>query len=293
MTKFILDSGNPQEYRDTSHLAEQHNSMIWGSTTNPSLVAKQLSGKKLTLEQAFALQKELVMEILEIVPGAVSAEVYANEETTAEEMIEQGRDIGSWHERVVVKLPTTLEGFKARTVLRSENILTNNTLVFSQQQIFAICLHEKILVANDTLTAKAYPSFISPFVGRLDDTGENGMDLIENGMKIKSLFPSISLWMLEASVRSTYHIAHGMEVGTELITAPAKAYEEYFSHSAVPMDEKELKPIAYWEPSEELLAIESMEDFMTAITEDKLDITHPLTEKGIVRFAEDWKAILA
>src|SRR5690348_8185688 len=102
MTKFILDSGNPQEYRETSHLAEQHGSMIWGSTTNPSLVAKQLSGKKLTIEQAFSLQKELVLEILEIVPGAVSAEVYSDENTKADEMIEQGRDIASWHERVVV-----------------------------------------------------------------------------------------------------------------------------------------------------------------------------------------------
>ena len=148
MTKFILDSGNPQEYREISHLAEQHGGMIWGSTTNPTLVAKQLSGKKLTIEQAFGLQKELVLEILEIVPGAVSAEVYANAETKAEEMIEQGRDIASWHERVVVKLPTTLEGFKARTALREEDILTNNTLVFSQQQIFAICLHEKIVLGS-------------------------------------------------------------------------------------------------------------------------------------------------
>ncbi len=292
MTKFILDSGNPQEYREISHLAKEHNSMIWGSTTNPSLVAKQLSGKHLTLEQAFALQKELVMEILTIVPGAVSAEVYADAETKAEAMIEQGRDIASWHERVVVKLPTTLEGFKARTALRSEDILTNNTLVFSQQQIFAICLHEKIILTNNSLTPKAYPSFISPFVGRLDDIGENGMDLIANGMKIKSLFPSVTLWMLEASVRSTYHITRGIEVETELITAPAKAYQEYFSNNSAQAEEKELKTISYWEPSPELLAIETMDEFMQAIESDMLDITHPLTEKGIVRFAEDWKAIL-
>lgn len=292
MTKFILDSGNPQEYRDISHLANQHGSMIWGSTTNPSLVAKQLSGKKLTIDQAFALQKELVMEIVEIVPGAVSAEVYADTETKAEEMIEQGRDIASWHERVVVKLPTTLEGFKARTALRSEDILTNNTLVFSQQQIFAICLHEKIVLGSKPASPKAYPSFISPFVGRLDDVGEKGIDLVENGMKIKSLFPEISLWMLEASVRTHAHIAKGMEVGTELITAPAKVYQEYFSESAEVPDEKSLKEIPYWEPSETLLGIETMDEFIDAIQSEALDITHPLTEKGIIRFVEDWKAIL-
>ena len=293
MTKFILDSGNPQEYREISHLAEQHGGMIWGSTTNPTLVAKQLSGKKLTIEQAFGLQKELVLEILEIVPGAVSAEVYAKAETKAEEMIEQGRDIASWHERVVVKLPTTLEGFKARTALREEDILTNNTLVFSQQQIFAICLHEKIVLGSKPASPKAYPSFISPFVGRLDDTGENGMDLVENGMKVKALFPTVSLWMLEASVRSTEHITKGMELGTELITAPAKAYQEYFEHTGAPAEAKELKSVPFWEPSEELLAIDTMDNFMKAITDGTLDITHPLTEKGIVRFAEDWKAILS
>lgn len=293
MTKFILDSGNPQEYREISHLAEQHGNMIWGSTTNPSLVAKQLSGKKLTLQQAFDLQKELVLEILEIVPGAVSAEVYADSETKAEEMIEQGREIASWHERVVVKLPTTLEGFKARTALRADDILTNNTLVFSQQQIFAICLHEKIILGNKIASPKAYPSFISPFVGRLDDVGENGMDLVENGMKIKALFPSVSLWMLEASVRSIEHITKGIEVGTELITAPAKAYQAYFTNTEAPTEKKELNAITYWEPSEALLAIDTMDDFMDAITSNKLDITHELTEKGIIRFAEDWKAILA
>lgn len=293
MTKFILDSGNPQEYRDISHLAEQHGSMLWGSTTNPTLVAKQLTGKKLTIQQAFALQKELVLEILEIVPGAVSAEVYADEKTTAEEMIEQGRDIASWHERVIVKLPTTIEGFKARSALRAEDILTNNTLVFSQQQIFAICLHEKIILGNKPASPKAYPSFISPFVGRLDDIGENGMNLVENGMKIKALFPTVSLWMLEASVRSKDHITKGMAVDTELITAPAKVYQEYFSSNPAPTEEKELKPIPYWEPSKELLEIETMDDFMKVLTSGSLDINHPLTEKGIARFAEDWKALLA
>lgn len=294
MTKFILDSGNPQEYRDTSHLATQHNSMIWGSTTNPSLVAKQLSGKKLTIDQAFALQKELVMEILEIVPGAVSAEVYADVHTTAEEMIEQGREIGEWHERVVVKLPTTIEGFKARTALRAENILTNNTLVFSQQQIFAICLHEKIILQTATPSAKAYPSFISPFVGRLDDIGQNGMDLVENGMKIKGLFPTISLWMLEASVRTHEHMTRGIEIGTELITAPAKVYQEYFSGSTpMPTEAKSLQSIPYWQPSEALLSISTMDEFMEAIQSHTLDIRHELTDKGIIRFVEDWKAILA
>src|SRR5690349_17207707 len=126
MTKFLLDSGDPAEYREIAQLAKEKGSELWGSTTNPSLIAKKLSGDKLTRQEAFALQKDLVMEILSIVPGAVSAEVYADTQTTARDMIEQGRDIASWHERIYVKLPTTLEGFKARTQLRKEGIAINN-----------------------------------------------------------------------------------------------------------------------------------------------------------------------
>src|SRR6266700_1817633 len=98
MTKFLLDSGDPNEYREIAALAKEKGSELWGSTTNPSLIAKKLAGKKLTPIDAFKLQKELVEEILTIVPGAVSAEVYADAETSVDQMIEQGRDIATWHE---------------------------------------------------------------------------------------------------------------------------------------------------------------------------------------------------
>src|SRR5260221_9391683 len=99
-TKLLLDSGDPKEYKEASELLKSHGQELWGSTTNPSLIAKKLSdvpagsqGKKLTPKDAFALQKALVLEIVEIVPGAVSAEVYSDLVTSSEEMIEQGRDI--------------------------------------------------------------------------------------------------------------------------------------------------------------------------------------------------------
>lgn len=173
MTKLLLDSGDPKEYREIAKLAKDNNAEIWGATTNPTLIAKTLKDRKLTPKEAFDLQKEIVMEILQIVPGAVSAEVYADATTKAEEMIEQGRDIATWDSRIYVKLPTTLEGFKARTALRAQNIPVNNTLVFSQEQIFAITLHEKIMRATNKID-NPWPPFISPFVGRLDDGGENG-----------------------------------------------------------------------------------------------------------------------
>ncbi|HVZ58844.1 MAG TPA: transaldolase family protein [Patescibacteria group bacterium] len=294
MTRFILDSGNPEEYKQIIKLAKKHDQEIWGSTTNPSLIAKKLaeSGKKLTMGEAFALQKDIVMQILQIVPGAVSAEVYADMETMADEMIQQGEEIARWDERVVVKLPTTLEGFKARTELRKKNITTNNTLVFSPQQIFAICLHEHVMQQEFGASSK-WPPFISPFIGRLDDIGENGIDLVRQGMELKKHFSEM-LWMLSASIRTTRHIADSIAAGSELITAPAKAYIEWFKSGQIasPAPEGSQSP-EKWKPEQKLLGIETIDGFMQALTSGELDITHPLTEKGIIKFVEDWKAILS
>lgn len=301
MTKFLLDSGDPEEYKILAPHAKEQGGELWGATTNPSLIAKKLaaSGKKLTTDEAFALQKEIVLQIIAIVPGAVSGEVYAEQDTTAEAMAEQGRDIATWHPRVVVKLPTTLEGFKARTILRQEGIGINNTLVFSQQQIFAICLHEKIMQATSGPAKTGYPAFISPFLGRLDDKGEDGIDALKKGMDIKNnYFDTTQTWMLSASIRNTYHVKKTLELDCELITAPIKVYDEWFRLTE---EEKQnisnptpnLIEIPVWTPSEELLQIQTIDGLMDAITSGKLDISHPLTSAGIDKFVADWKAILA
>jgi len=293
MTRFILDSGNPQEYESIVKLAHNHGSEIWGSTTNPSLIAKKLSesGKKLTLDEAFALQKDIVMQILMLVPGAVSAEVYADTETKADEMVEQGLEIAAWDERVVIKIPTTIEGFKARTQLRKKNITINNTLVFSQQQIYAICLHEH-LVQKEFNAMSKWPCFISPFLGRLDDIGEDGTALVKNGMQQKKHFQE-ELWMLAASIRSTRHLADSIDLGTELITAPAKVYTEWFEGGQKPSEKTEgLKVPPLWQPIETIEEIESLENFMLALENKTLDISHSLTDKGIIKFTEDWQGIL-
>jgi len=161
-TRFILDSGDPDEYRAISILANSNGQKLWGGTTNPTLIAKsasrRIAGQKFTDKEAFELQKKIVLELLTIVPGAVSAEVYADPETKASEMIQQGKEIASWDKRIYVKLPTTIEGFKARSQLRKEKIPINNTLVFSQEQIFAICLHEQIMQNEYELIGK-HPCF--------------------------------------------------------------------------------------------------------------------------------------
>lgn len=299
MTKFLLDSGDPDEYIELAELFKKHNLELWGSTTNPTLIAKKLgASKKFTQEEALNLQKQIILQIVKIVPGAVSAEVYADEHTKASQMIEQGKEIATWHNRVVVKLPTTIEGFTARTGLRKLGIVTNNTLVFSQQQIFAICLHEKIMQSTFGPFQEAFPPFISPFVGRLDDIGQNGMDLVRNGIKIQKLFNPNQTWMLEASVRSNEHIAQGIAAQTQLITAPDKAYIPWLSQSSQsnppnPSNPYSLSPIPYWQPPDELLQIKTLDEFNNALTTKTLDISHPLTDKGLVQFAKNWQAILS
>jgi transaldolase len=299
VTRFILDSGDPDEYRSIAALTKQHGSELWGSTTNPSLIAKKLSDRKFTKEEAFHLQKQIIFEILDIVPGAVSAEVYADPKTTADEMATQGREIGSWHERVMVKLPTTIEGFKARTLLRKEKIPVNNTLVFSQEQIYAICLHEQLCQKEFGPIDNPFPSFISPFVGRLDDLGENGMQLVEQGMRIKKSVQTV-LWMLEASIRRIEHIKRGFELNCELITVPAKVLQDWFAKTAEEKDSIDtaiyaslLKAPSVFTPADANTQIADLDTFHTVIQTQQLNIQHPLTDKGIIRFAEDWQAILS
>lgn len=301
---YLLDSGDPDEFREITNLAKQQGQILWSATTNPSLIAKKLAGpstslrvnKKVSQEEAIKLQKDIVLEIISIVPGAVSAEVYADQNTTAQSMIEQGKDIATWHERVVVKLPTNLEGLKARSALRKAGIAINNTLVFSQEQIFAICLHEKIMNKLYGPIKNTYPMFISPFVGRLDDIGIDGMQLVEHGMKIKQNFENI--WMLAASIRRVEHIQRSIDCKSELITSPAKVYREWFSSAndqrpATKDYTANLQMIPYWEPPKELLQIETENAFFQAIQSGKLNIQHDLTDKGIIRFVQDWQSIIA
>ena len=299
MIKYLLDSGDPDEYRHVAELAKSKGQELWGSTTNPSLIAKKLAGQKAAFEEAFfKLQKSLIDEILTIVPGAVSAEVYASPTSTASEMIEQGKTIASWHERVVVKLPTTLEGFKARTELRKLGITINNTLVFSQQQSYAISLHEKLMLDTYGKPQSGWPSFISPFLGRLDDRGEDGLSFLQNATEtMHKLFGTDTTWMLAASIRTPRHFKASMEYGCEMITSPAKIYDEWFALSedeqnAVALDATQLTKIPLWEPSEELKSITTIDGFFEAIENGTLDITHPLTDSGIERFVADWQQIL-
>ena len=190
---------------DTANVAEITEAASWGIldgvTTNPSLVAKE--GRS---------YRELVAEICRIVPGPVSAEVLATE---AEGMEREGRELAAIAENVVIKLPITKEGLKVCTRFAEEGIPTNLTLCFSPAQAL--------------LVAKAGATYVSPFVGRLDDIGHDGMQLIREIVQIYDAY-EFATQVLVASVRHPQHVVEAALAGADVATVPFKMLEQLFHH---------------------------------------------------------------
>ena len=174
-TKILVDGGDPEETRRMKSLI----GFVDGQTTNPSLIAKNpeiqhriASGHKLSLEEQREEYKKIVQQISPLVGDAgVSIEVFADLDTTGEQMLAQGEDMFSWIPNAYIKYPCTHEGLRAAQMSVEEGIRVNITLCFSQEQAAG--------VYAATQASKA-PAYVSPFIGRLDDRGENGMDLIKN-----------------------------------------------------------------------------------------------------------------
>lgn len=193
----FLDSTDLDDIRK---LAET--GLIDGVTTNPTLAAQQ----KLPF-------KDLIREICAMVDGPISAEVIAQD---AEGIILQGRDLAKIHDNVVVKIPMTLEGLKACRVLTDDEIMTNVTLVFSATQAL--------------LAAKAGATFVSPFIGRVDDQGWNGMDLIRD---IRQVFSNylFDTSVLAASIRHPQHVLEAAKAGSDVCTLPPKVFHQLYKHN--------------------------------------------------------------
>ena len=194
--KIFIDSG------DTAEIKEAHEmGLIDGVTTNPTLAAK--SGKNF---------KELIMEITKIIDGPISAEVVS---TKAEEMITEGDDIASWHKNIVVKVPLIPEGLKAVKYFSANGIKTNVTLCFTGSQAL--------------LAAKAGATYISPFVGRLDDISTEGMQVIRD---IRTIYDNYGYetQILTASARSPMHFLEAARIGSDVITAPFKVLTSLLKH---------------------------------------------------------------
>jgi transaldolase len=194
--KFFLDTANLDELKKGAAWG-----IVDGVTTNPSLIAKE--GRDIS---------EQVRMICDIVDGDVSAEVV---QTEANAMIREGRDLAKIHKNIVVKCPLTRDGIKATSVLSKEGIRVNVTLCFSAGQ--------------SLLAAKAGAYIVSPFIGRLDDIGQTGMDLIRDIVTIYRNY-GIKTQILAASMRSPIHVIDAAKAGADIATMPLKVLDMLFNH---------------------------------------------------------------
>ncbi|CAB3289820.1 putative transaldolase [Methanocaldococcus lauensis] len=194
--KFFLDTANVEEIKKYAELG-----LVDGVTTNPTLVAKE--GRDFY---------EVVKEICEIVEGPVSAEVIS---TDAEGMVKEARELAKIADNIVIKIPMTKDGMKAVKILSAEGIKTNVTLVFSPLQAL--------------LAAKAGATYVSPFVGRLDDIGHVGMKLIEDVVKIYKNY-DIKTEVIVASVRHPWHVLEAAKIGADIATIPPSVMDKLFNH---------------------------------------------------------------
>ena len=196
--KFFIDTANVEEIKKANDMG-----IICGVTTNPSLIAKE--GRDF---------KEVIKEITSIVDGAISGEVKATT-ISAEDMIKEAREIASIHPNMVVKIPMTAEGLKADNVLSKEGIKTNVTLIFNATQaLFA---------------AKAGATYVSTFLGRLDDIATPGIDLIRTISEIFAM-QNIDCEIICASVRNPIHIIDCAKAGADIATVPYKVIEQCLKH---------------------------------------------------------------
>ncbi len=209
--KFFIDTANVDEIREANEMG-----MVDGVTTNPSLIAKE--GRDF---------KEIIQEICGIVDGPISAEAISLD---AKGMIEEARDLAAIHKNIVVKIPMTIEGMKAVRTLSGEGIGTNVTLVFSPLQAL--------------MAAKAGATFVSPFVGRLDDLSQDGMELVEQIVSIYDNY-GYQTEVIVASIRNPIHVLETGLIGADIATIPFSV----------------LKKLA----------------------------AHPMTDKGIQAFLDDWE----
>jgi len=210
--KFFIDTANIAEIKRINEWG-----ILDGVTTNPSLIAKE-SGKRF---------EEIIEEICNIVDGPISAEVIALDAPT---MIKEGRELAKIHRNVVVKVPLTAEGLKATHAFKAEGIRTNVTLCFSATQ--------------GLMAAKAGATYVSPFIGRLDDINLVGMELIEELVAIFATH-EFDTNVLAASIRSPRHVTDAALAGAQVATIPTKVFDQM--------------------------------------------LAHPLTDKGIEGFLNDWK----
>lgn len=279
-TRLFLDGGNEEETRQIIKLL----GFLDGQTTNPSLISKNPEarkrlerGEKFSEQELFTFYRGVVNTLSRLMPeGSISIEVYADAATSAAEMLRQGKEMFGWIPNAHIKFPTSREGLKAAEQALKAGLRVNMTLVFSQEQAAAVYAATK--------GAKKGQVFLSPFIGRLDDRGENGMDVIANILRMYAKGDG-HVEVLTASVRSFDHFFYALKLGSDIITAPFEILKRW-GEQGLPLpgddyhyDAKALKTIPFRE-------IDLSRPW------DSYDISHDLTDKGMQKFSADWNNLI-
>lgn len=283
-TRILVDGGDPEETLRINKLI----GFVDGQTTNPSLIAKNpevhrlvASGHRLSSQEETQEYRKIVQVISPLVGDAgVSIEVFADLNTTAEQMLEQGLDMFSWIPNAYIKYPCTHEGLRAAQLSVQKGLRVNMTLCFSQEQAAAVYAATK--------GSKA-PVYVSPFIGRLDDRGENGMDVVKNTKRMYQRGDG-HVHVLAASIRHLDHLLGSFALEAELATVPAKVLEEWsakglplpdhnFIYRGVDSGGTPLKSIPYKE-----LDLEA--------PWKSFNIEHELTTQGIRKFVADYESTI-
>jgi transaldolase len=284
-TKILLDGGDPEETQRIRAVL----GFLDGQTTNPTHIAKNpeiqkrlASGHKLSQGEQLEEYERIVKQISPLVGDAgVSIEVFADIDSTAEQMLVQGEEMFTWIPNAYIKYPCTLEGLRAAGISVHQGIQVNMTLCFSQEQAAA--------VYGATRGARK-PVYVSPFVGRLDDKGINGMDLIQNAKRMYKDGDG-HVYVLAASLRRPEHLLYAFALQSELATAPAKVLEQWAA-SGFPVPDQSFRYKAVDDAGKELAPIPYKKLNLNAPWKD-FEIRNELTDKGIERFVSDYKSTLA
>jgi transaldolase len=283
-TKILVDGGDPEETLRVKKLL----GFVDGQTTNPSLIAKSPeiqqrtgSGHALTPEEEMGEYRKIVQAISPLVGDAgVSIEVFADLDTRAEEMLAQGEEMFSWIPNAYIKYPCTHEGLRAAEMSVRQQIRVNMTLCFSQEQAAAVYAATK---------GSKEPVYVSPFVGRLDDRGENGIDVVKN---IKTMYRNGDghVHVLAASIRNLDHLLASFALDVELVTVPAMVLGKWaacnlpspaqdFTYKAAGANGEPLKQIPY-------------KALDLSVPWQRFNIAHELTTRGIQKFVADYRSTL-
>lgn len=279
-TKIFLDSGNPAETQQIKELM----GFLDGQTTNPTLISKHPdaqakihSGNLFTADEALGFYKEVVEQIAEIIPhGSISIEVYADETSTKEELLSQADEFSSWISRPHIKFPITQAGLAAAEQAVVDGMNVNMTLCFSQEQAAA--------VYAATRGARAGQVFLSPFIGRLDDKGYNGVDVVKHILEMYQNSDK-HVQVLAASVRTMEHFIRSIQLGADCITAPFSILSEW-AKAGFPLTQQSNESE---QPSLNPIEFAHIDLNMPW---QEYNIEHELTKSGLLKFVDDWNSLV-